>query len=329
MRDQILVGAQSQIDEIAAGLARALSDRTTDGTAVSSPPQAGFDIDLTGLIDGNSIKLTYTDNLSSTQHTVTLIRVDDTAALPLSDDATADPNDKVIGLDFSGGMASIISQITSAIGTGGLSFSNPVGNTLRVLDDGNTNAVDVDALSATKTVTSLTGGSAEFPLFLDANTPYTGSIKWPELQVTGFAGRIAVNAGLLADPSRLVVYNTSPLTPAGDATRPNFIFDRLNNGSLTFSPQSGIGTDAAPFNGTLPAFMRQVIAQQGEAAEAAKSLKDGQDVVYNTLKERFNESADVNIDEEMANLLSLQNAYAANARVMSTVKAMLDTLLNL
>ena len=32
-------------------------------------------------------------------------------------------------------------------------------------------------------------------------------------------------------------------------------------------------------------------------------------------------------DEEMAQLLSLQNAYASNARVMSTVKQMFDALL--
>ena len=32
---------------------------------------------------------------------------------------------------------------------------------------------------------------------------------------------------------------------------------------------------------------------------------------------------------EMANLLNLQNAYAANARVATTVKEMLDTLMNI
>jgi flagellar hook-associated protein FlgK len=31
----------------------------------------------------------------------------------------------------------------------------------------------------------------------------------------------------------------------------------------------------------------------------------------------------------MTNLLDLQNAYAANARVMSTIKEMLDTLMNM
>ena len=51
--------------------------------------------------------------------------------------------------------------------------------------------------------------------------------------------------------------------------------------------------------------------------------------MVNSLQQRFNDSSSVNIDEEMANLLNLQNAYAANARVMSTVKDMLDTLLRM
>ena len=75
--------------------------------------------------------------------------------------------------------------------------------------------------------------------------------------------------------------------------------------------------------------IRQVISQQGDAAQAAANLKEGQDVVFNSLQQRFNNISSVNIDEEMANLLNLQNAYAANARVMSTVKEMLDTLLRI
>ena len=72
----------------------------------------------------------------------------------------------------------------------------------------------------------------------------------------------------------------------------------------------------APFSGSMPTFLRQVLSQQGEAAQAADELKQGQDVVFNSLQQRFNDGAAVNIDQEMANLLSLQNSYAANARVL-------------
>jgi flagellar hook-associated protein 1 FlgK len=182
-------------------------------------------------------------------------------------------------------------------------------------------------VSATKTTVSLTSGTTELPFFLDASTPYTAAISSFGPQGLGFAGRITVNAALLADPAKLVTYQAS--TASGDPTRPNFIFDQLNSAPVTFSPRSGVGTSVAPFSGPVPAFMRQIISQQGQAAEDAMSLKQGQEVVLNALRQRFNESASVNIDKEMANLLSLQNAYAANARVMSTVKEMLDALMKM
>ena len=114
------------------------------------------------------------------------------------------------------------------VGTTGLQFSNPSGTTLRVLDDGAGGKVTVNSLSATSTVTSLTSGGAEVPLFLDGNTPYTGAITNLGNQSTGLAGRIGVNPALIADPTRLVVYQTSPLTDAGDATRPNFIVSQID-----------------------------------------------------------------------------------------------------
>ena len=141
------------------------------------------------------------------------------------------------------------------------------------------------------------------------------------------AGRIAVNAALVADPSKLVLYQAG--TAAGDSTRPDFIYRQLTSASLTFSPDGGIGSANAPFTGSIGNYLRQVLTQQGEAASAADNLKQGQDVVLSNLQQRFNEQAGVNIDQEMANLLNLQNAYAANARVLSTVADMLATLLKM
>ena len=327
MRDHVLVDAQAQVDQIASAMARALSDRTTAGTAVTSGSRSGFDVDIGALQSGNTINLTYTDNLTNTQRTVTLVRVDDPSVLPLSNDLTPNTNDKVIGIDFSAGFGSAIAQINEALGSTGMHFTNPAGTTLRVLDNGAGGKVTVNAVSATSTVTSLSGGSAEFPFFLDGTNPYSGAIGALGSQTVGFAGRITVNAALLADPSKLVAYQSG--TAAGDATRPNFILDRLTNGTLDFAPQAGIGTASAPFSGSLQSYIRQMISQQGEAAATADSLRQGQEVVVNTLQQRFADQSNVNIDEEMANLLKLQTAYAANARVLSTVRDMLDSLFKL
>jgi len=327
MRDQDLVQAQSQIDAIASGMASALSDKTTAGSAVSPGLQKGFTVDIGNLSAGNTITINYSDSLTQTARTITLMRVDDPSALPLSDSVTTNPNDKVYGIDFSGGMSAVLGQINSAMVNTGMVASNPSGTLLQVLDDGAGNIVDVNSLSTTTTATSLTGGSSELPFFTDGLQPYTGAVTALGSQSIGLAGRISVNGALAADPSKLVVYQTG--TAAGDSTRPDFIYRQLTDSALQYSPSTGIGTANAPFSGSVTTYLRQVISQQGEAADAANNLKQGQDVVLNSLQQRFNDSSSVNVDQEMANLLTLQNSYAANARVLSTVKDMFDTLMKM
>ncbi len=327
MRDKVLPQAQAQVDEIAAAMASALSDRSVSGAPVTGPP-SGFNFDVSTLRPGNTVNLTYTDNLTGGTHKVTIVRVDDPSVLPLADTATSDPNDRVIGVDFSGGIASVVAQLNTALGSSHLSFANAGPTTLQALDDGSNN-IQLTAGSTTSTVTTLTGGTAELPFFVDGTGPYSGAITSAGPQSLGLAGRIAVNPALVADPSRLVVYQTLPMTPAGDLTRPNFIFDRLTNAAQEFAPQAGIGTLTSPFNGSIPSYLRQMISQQGEAAQHADSLKEGQDLVVKSLQQRFNDQSGVNVDEEMATLLQLQNAYAANARVMTTVRDLIDLLMKM
>jgi flagellar hook-associated protein 1 FlgK len=322
LRDKILVQAQNQVDQMAATLASALSDVTTSGVQVAGPP-SGFDTGLSSVLPGNAFNVTYTDS-SNVSHTVTVVRVDDPTALPIPNTAS-NPNDRVIGVDFSGGLASIVSQLNAQLGaTSHLTFSAS-GSQLRVVDDGS-GASTVTAASTTTTVQSLTSGSPQLPFFTDRASPYTGAITGTASQITGLAGRIQVNAALLADPSKLTVYNTSPLTPAGDTTRSDFIFDRLTSATFTYSPNTGLGA-AAPFQGTLPSFLQQFVSLQSGTATTAKQVAQGQDIVVNTLQEKFDAKSGVNMDTEMANLIALQNSYAANAHVMTVVQSMMQTLL--
>lgn len=327
MRDQDLVQAQNQLDALAASMASALSDQTTGGTPVTSGTQSGFDIDISGLSAGNTITINYTDGLTHTPRTLTLMRVDDPNALPLSNAATTNPNDRVVGIDFSGGMTTVYGQIASALGSTGMTASNPSGDTLRILNDGAGNIVTVNNVSTTKTVTSLAGGAAQMSFFTDGGSAYTGAIDGVGMQITGLAGRIAVNQGLIGDPSTLVNYTSG--VASGDSTRPDFLYKQMSSASLLYPSNTGIGTTGSPFSGSLSTFLRQVISVQGQNAEAASNLKQGQDVVQSALQQRFNDASGVNIDQEMANLLTLQNSYAANARVLSVVKDMLDTLMKL
>jgi len=327
LRDKTLVQAQAQVDQLAASLASALSDKTTAGTAAPAAlaPKAGFDLDLSSVLPGNTINLTYTDKTTNTRHQVSIVRVDDPAALPLSN-AGGNPNNQVIGVNFTGGMASVVSQLNAALGTANLQFSNPSGSTLRVLDNGTATAA-VNAASVTTTVSSLASGGPQLPLFTDGNALYTGAITAQAPQQLGLAGRITVNAALFADPSKFTAYSTSPATPAGDTTRSDFLYSQLTSGTFTYSPQTGLGTAATPFKGTLSGFMQQFLSLQSNASTSATQLQQGQDVVVNTLQQKMKATSGVNIDTEMANLIALQNSYAANAHVMSVVQTMMSTLM--
>ncbi len=182
--------------------------------------------------------------------------------------------------------------------------------------------------SVTTTMTQLTdSGGPQLPFFTDGNLPYTGAINQYGSQTTGLAGRIAVNPKLLADPSRLVIYNTSPVTPSGDTTRTDFILSQLNNSTQLYSADTGVGSAKTPFKGTIVSFTQQFTAMQGDAASAAESMADGQSVVVATLQNKMSQTSGVDLDTEMANLMALQNAYSANARVMSTVNSMYQSLL--
>jgi flagellar hook-associated protein 1 FlgK len=321
LRDQTLVQAQTQVDQLAATLSSSLSDQTTAGTAVTVPA-AGFSVSTSNLQAGNTINLTYTNPTTKTQQQISIVNVTDPTALPLKNGANANP--LLVGINLTPPMtASVGTQLNAAIGTAtGLSFSSS-GATLTVVGAGST----VNAASTTATASSLTSGSAQLPLFTDANSLYTGQYTGAGSEMTGLAGRITVNAAVLANPSALSVYSTSPPTAAGDNTRSSFMFSQLTSATFNYSPQTGLGSASQPFNGTVSNYLQQFISQQGNASTQATQLQQGQSVVVATLQQKFNSTSAVNIDTEMANLIQVQNTYAANAHIMSVVQSMMQSLL--
>lgn len=326
LRDKILPEAQRQLDVIADQLARAASGVDVPGAAATSGAASGFDVDLGGLLAGNTFTLDYRDLIGGLDQRVTFVRVDDPAALPLANGFTGDPTDQVVGIDFSGGMASVVAQIQAALGAG-FAVSNPAGNTIRILDDGVAGTTDVNALSAVRTSTVIGGGDLALPLFTDAaGQPYSGNPAGLG-QMVGFAGRIGLNSLLRSDPSGLVAY--AGAVGAGDPARPQALVDRLVDAAFTFPAGVGVGTAASPFVGSIGEFVGEILGQRGALAEAAGARNDAQQATVASLNGRLSESAAVNIDEEMAHLVELQNAYAANARLMSVVKDLFDLLMQI
>jgi flagellar hook-associated protein 1 FlgK len=321
LRDTTLVQAETQVDQLAASMSSALSDTSTAGTAITGPP-AGFSVGTSNMSPGNSINLTYTPFGSNSPQQIQIVNVTDPSALPLPNAPNANP--KQIGLDLSNGVTpTVVAQLNAVLNSSGISFSG-TGNSLNITGS---NAANITAASTTTTSTALTGGGVSMPLFTDGNSLYTGSISGTGAQMTGFAGRITVNASVLSNPASLSVYNTSPTTAPGDTARSDYLYSQLTTGTFSYSPSTGLGTPATPYSGTITGFMQQFLSQQANASSTATSLQQGQDVVVSTLQQKFNSVAGVSIDTEMSNLIALQNSYAANAHVMSVVQSMMTTLL--
>lgn len=334
MRDKTLVEAQNQLDELAANMARSLSDREVAGTAVTAGAATGFDVDTTGLLSGNQITLDYTDSITGAKGRFTLVRTDSAAAVSsIAGLGLSSADNRVIGIDFSLGMASVATQIQTAIGSG---FTvSTAGSVLRIVDDGAGNTRDVTGLTARPTSTTFSatapGGGPEMPFFVDTSAAggiFTGSFEGKP-QTRGFASRIDVNALVVQDRSRLVQYQTGPSTPQGDQTRPDMMYQRLTTQIRTYSPQTGVGGTAASYRGTVTDFASRIVETQGNTIEGAIRLDEGQQIALKSIESRFSETSGVTIDQEMSNLVELQNAYAANARVISAVRELLDVLLRM
>jgi flagellar hook-associated protein 1 FlgK len=323
LRDQTLVQAQTQVDQLAATLSSSLSDTTTAGAAVTGPP-AGISVDTSNVLPGNTINLTYTPNGSNTPRQISIVNVANSSLLPIKNAPNASP--QVIGVNFSGGMSSIVTQLNAALGNSGVQFSNPTGTTLSMTGSA---FATVTAASTTTTATALQNGGTALALFTDGSLSYTGAVAAGGSQMTGYAGRISVNPALLNNPTALSTYSTSPTTAAGDTTRSDYLFTQLTNATFSYSPQTGLGSAAQPFKGTVTSYLQQFISQQGNAATQATQLQQGQDVVVATLQQKFNSTSGVSIDTEMSNLIALQNSYSANAHVMSVIQSMMTTLLQI
>lgn len=322
LRDESLVQAQDQLDEIASSLAKAMSTNVTAGTQVTSGASNGYEVDLANVRNGNEFTFKYMQG--GAEKTVRVLRVDDTSKLPLN---YTDANGaRVIGLDFSGGTASVAAQLQSALGNG-FGITNPSGTTLRVMDDGAVGTTDMLSLQTRTTATGLQNGDLAFSLFVDTNgADFTDSLDGVG-QKLGFAGRITVNQAIVNDNKLLVQYTGT--TPLGDQERLNQVVSNLDN--MRFAGGLGSSGTTASFRlgGSVADIISQTINFQGNAAAAAISDSETQELTLDALTQRLDSEYGVDVDEEMARLMELQNAFAANARVMSVVQELMDSLMQL
>lgn len=180
----------------------------------------------------------------------------------------------------------------------------------------------------------------------NASQPYAGTT------MVGFAGTIRVNAAVSANPALL---RDGTHAVAGSATGPSAfapnpaggpagfttLLDRILDFTFGKDAQAGVGWVGIPTGGlgpdgslsspfgappTLEGYAALVTATHTADRAAATDALAGAEALLKGLEARFAQRSGVDVDAEMAAMVALQNAYAANARVMSTVQAMWDAL---
>jgi flagellar hook-associated protein 1 FlgK len=298
-----------------------LSDKQVAAAPTSATPPE-YSLDLSDLANGKAASVTYVDT-SGTSHTINFVRADSTATGPAVGLGSAG---NTVAVDFSAGAASVQSQITSALSANGLG-SSASGLTF-TLSGPTSGTSGVTAFTKTVATTGTQSGDASLPLFVDggaasSNNVYQGSAAGTPA-FTGFASRITVNSAVTGNPDSLVKYDSTTL--AGDTTRPAFLLSQLTSTSQNFTAAAGIGSTATGYSGSFSAFAQQVISFQASASSSATSLNDGQQTVLSGVQDRYSDKAGVNIDTELTQLIQLQTAYSANARVLTAANDLLSTL---
>ena len=131
---------------------------------------------------------------------------------------------------------------------------------------------------------------------------------------------IQVNPSLLANTALLLQGATGP-----DPSISQNLFANLG-ANYTFAP-AGAFTNSTTTS--LGSYSGQIIGQAASTAAAASSNSTFQSQLQSQLATQAGSVSGVNIDEELSNLIQYQNTYGANAKVLTVIQTLYDTLMKM
>lgn len=348
LRDERLPEAQAQLDEIAHSLALGMADRETtipltgattrsmDFTDAAEAPvtRASGSPQVLRVQDGDRMSISYTQG--GREKSMTVYFVED-ASNPDLLDRVPDPESAVF-VDITGvgaqnqGLANRIAAAMNGAMPIGALFS-AAGERLNI--NTTTATVTIDDVALRQASTSPKDGPM-LNLFANGNSsridqePYTGALSSAVWDKVGFAGRIGVNVDIADDDTLLVRYDTEHgEVPVGDNFRARYMMDQMTETQFTYSPNTGLGDSTHPYQGTLLDLGRAVVSYQGMEATTLQSLAEDQSTRTTLLEQRHTSMSGVNVDDELAELILLQSAYSASAKVVQTVDRLFEDLLSL
>ncbi len=149
----------------------------------------------------------------------------------------------------------------------------------------------------------------------------------------GTAQRIAVRQAVLQNPGLLAHAESSGATPlaigaiavsSGDGSIARSLADAFTS-NQTFTLAGGIPQRAT----TLTSYAAEILSVNAAQASALGAQISTGESFRIALENQIASLSAVNLDEELANIIVLQNAYAASARLTSVISEMLDILIEI
>lgn len=148
-----------------------------------------------------------------------------------------------------------------------------------------------------------------------------------------YAANIAVSSDIINNTTGISAGKT---TASGDGTKAAAIvalagtkldfpisdteLATYNSDSMSFTNSQTGSTFADEFNNT--------VTKNGISKQAADNTATAQQSVLTQLEEKDSSVSGVSLNEEMSNIIKYQQGFQANARLLSVVSEMLDTLIN-
>ena len=99
-----------------------------------------------------------------------------------------------------------------------------------------------------------------------------------------------------------------------------------NPAATGLGPSGGLSAGFAP-TPDLAGFAGGLVGKMSQDAAQASSGLDGATALQTGLKGQLSSADGVSIDAQMSTMIQLQNAYAANAKIITAVQSMYATLI--
>lgn len=172
-------------------------------------------------------------------------------------------------------------------------------------------------------------------LFTDPLNPPPHPHPGPE--TVGLSTRIQVNSDVTAEPWRLREGTSVPIqgTNQGDTALIDDIIANIFENNQTFRT-TGLGPSGTPDlasglpdSARLDVYISSFISFQANQRAEINTRRGFEDMIVTNLEQRMSSDSGVNIDEELAHLITIENAYSASARTLQTIQRMLDELMQI